>query len=325
MLFTVIIPVIERNSFLLKCLEGLNKQTYKEFEVILISERRIILKKTKYDFPLRILHKSIVRPGQKRNYASKLAKGKYLSFIDDDAYPHKNWLLNARKKIYKIKEIYFILGGPGILPKDENLLSKVIDLSFRSNFYGSAKLRYERVKKFYDPNKIDDWPSVNMFIKKSSFIKLNGFDNNYWPGEDSKLCNKLITNGGKIVYDPNVYVFHHRRSSILKHLKQIFRYSFIRGIFFQQKDKNSRKVNYLYPSLFNIVIFTLYFFSVKISLFFIFISVCIVYINFYLNKTSENFIIKFFSSIVVIINILTYGIGFFLSFINKKYKTKLGR
>jgi GT2 family glycosyltransferase len=325
--FSVIIPTSFNSKYLVKCLQYLNKQTYKNFEVIIVSENKINLDLKNYSIKINIyrISKKKKFPGFKRNYAANKSKSVFLAFIDDDAYPDKNWLLNAKKKISEIKENFFLLGGPGILPKDVHFLSKVIDLSFRSSFYGSGSLRYERVKKFYDLNKIDDWPSVNMFIKKSLFIKLNGFDDNYWPGEDSKLCNKLIVSNGKIFYDPNVYVFHYRRSSISKHIKQIFRYSFTRGIFFQQKYKNSRKLNYILPSLFNVVILIFFYFSVKISSIIFFFIIFVFYLDFSLKKGCKENSINFFSSLLAVLNIVTYGFGFASSFFLKNYKTKLGR
>jgi GT2 family glycosyltransferase len=325
MLFTVIIPVIERNIFLLKCLEGLNKQTYKEFEVILISERKIILKKTKYDFPLRILHKSIVSPGQKRNYASKLAKGKYLSFIDDDAYPDLNWLLLASKKIKKIKNDKFILGGPGILPPESGLLSKIIDFSFRTRFFGIARMRYEKVFKKITDKDLDDWPSVNMFIKKSIFFNLKGFDKSFWPGEDSKLCNSLLKKSGKIYYDPNIFVFHYRRANIRSHIRQIFRYSFARGKFYLHGDLNSRKIIYLIPTFFLFFIVIILFLNVKIFLFILIIFFIILLGEQFRNLEKNSFLSVFLSPIFILLNIFIYGIGFFLSLVIKNYRTKLSR
>ena len=37
---------------------------------------------------------------------------------------------------------------------------------------------------------MDDWPSVNFIISKKFFEDLKGFDEIYWPGEDSKLCDQ---------------------------------------------------------------------------------------------------------------------------------------
>ena len=94
--FSVIIPTLNTNSFLLKNLSYLNQQSFKDFEVIIVSENKIenIFQKD-YFFKLRIILKNITKPGKKRNYAASISDGEYLCFIDDDAFPANNWLEEA--------------------------------------------------------------------------------------------------------------------------------------------------------------------------------------------------------------------------------------
>lgn len=322
--FTIIIPVIKKNKYLIKNLIFLNKQIFKNFDVIIVSESNIFIDKNNFNYEIKILKKNIINPGAKRNFAAKHAEGKYLAFIDDDAYPNYDWLQIAHKKILStnIKD-KFILGGPGILPDDENLFSIAVDYSFRSLIYGNAKLRYESVKKI--PALIDDWPSVNMIISKIFFLSINGFDENHWPGEDSKLCNKLLNKNGRIIYLPSMIVKHYRRSTFVKHYTQIFRYAFTRGIFFKNKDKNSYKINFLLPSLFLFYFISLFF--VKNFIFYIPLFSLIIFLffeNFFILK-SKKLILSIVSAILIILNILIYGLGFCMSFFLKNYKTKLGR
>ena len=82
-----------------------------------------------------------------------------------------------------------------------------------------------------------------MVIEKK-ILNLKGFDSKYWPGEDSKLCDKFIKNKGKIYYVNDMVVRHYRRANLLKHLKQIFRYAFTRGKFLKKKIKIRK--NYIY-------------------------------------------------------------------------------
>ena len=144
--FSVIIPTINENKYLFKNLNYLKKQTFKNFEVILISENNLKINFKAFDFKIIVLKKKIFTPGEKRNFGAKFSNGEFLAFIDDDAYPDKDWLLTAKNKIECLKGKNFMLGGPGILPKDDNFFSKIIDLSYRSFIYGNARLRYESIK-----------------------------------------------------------------------------------------------------------------------------------------------------------------------------------
>ncbi len=326
--FSVIIPTLNSNNFLLKCLNHLNNQSFKNFEVLLISENKLEnISPTNYSFKLKILEKQIIKPGEKRNYAAKISNGEYLCFIDDDAFPKINWL--------EVANDYFdnntsannvILGGPGILPKDDNFFSKTSNLFFCSIFVGNSKSKYIAVKD-NENIEFDDWPSANMVISKEAFLQLGGFDINFWPGEDSKLCMKLINSNGKIVYKSDLIVFHYRRSNFLKHFRQIFRYSYTRGIFFQNKDKNSRKLIYTIPSLFMI-----YFVFIPLSLFnmIYLIPLSIFIILLFIDalksyKYEKNIIIIVLSRFLILFSICCYGYGFLNSFINRKKYLGLGR
>lgn len=98
---------------------------------------------------------------------------------------------------------------------------------------------------------IDDCASVNLFVRLSDFKKVGGFYKEFWPGEDSKLCVDLISKTKKkILYDPRLVVYHHRRAVFMPHLKQISRYGMHRGQFARIFPENSRKLQYFIPSLF---------------------------------------------------------------------------
>lgn len=257
-LISIIIPVIEHTYYLIfENLPAMDTQTFKSFEVILLPCEHgqydlTLLKQYKW---LRIIPtgKDITRPALKRDIGAKAAKGKILAFIDDDAYPAPAWLEQAAK-FFKNKRLTAVC-GPGILPEKTNIWEKIFD-SVLKTWIGAGGYRYRFVpgKKRY----VTDFPSMNFFIKKDVFLKLGGFNSDYWPGEDSKLCNDIIEKEkGKIVYSPQVVVHHHRRNNLKGYLKQHGNYGFHRGAFFAHGDKNSRDVAYLIPTFFVIYIIAL--------------------------------------------------------------------
>jgi hypothetical protein len=81
--------------------------------------------------------------------------------------------------------------------------------------------------------------------------KLGGFNTNFWPGEDTKLCLDIVYKlKKKIIYDPNALVYHHRREVFAGHLKQIASYALHRGYFVKKYPETSFKLSYFIPSLF---------------------------------------------------------------------------
>ncbi|MFA6007707.1 MAG: glycosyltransferase [Candidatus Shapirobacteria bacterium] len=237
-LFSIIIPVRKENAYLQETLQQLKKQSFKNFEILIITDK--ISKKPD--------------PSFKRNLGAKKAKGNYLCFLDDDSYPDKNWLKNIAVQIKKHPD-YAAFVGPCLTPPKDNLFQQASGL-FWSSFLGSGGAGQYR--NFPQKSRfVDDYPTVNFTIKKSVFQKIGGFNSKYWPGEDTILCLDLINNQQKIYYHPSIKVFHHRRSILIPHLKQISRYALHRGLFARKFPKNSLKIGYLMPSLFLIYLLTL--------------------------------------------------------------------
>jgi hypothetical protein len=86
--------------------------------------------------------------------------------------------------------------------------------------------------------------------------ELCGFSTDFWPGEDTKLCLDITKKlGKKIVYDPSVLVYHHRRPLFKGHLNQVANYALHRGYFAKVYPETSLKIAYFVPSLFVVFLF----------------------------------------------------------------------
>ncbi len=130
--------------------------------------------------PIRIIPTGRVSPAQKRDIAMSYATGEILAFIDDDAYPAKDWLKNAVKNF--LDPQVAAVGGPAITPESDNLRQKASGLVYSSFIVsGNYVYRYLPMKR----HNVDDYPTCNFIVRKSIMQELGGFKTNFWPGEDS--------------------------------------------------------------------------------------------------------------------------------------------
>lgn len=184
-------------------------------------------------------------PAAKRDEGSRKARGDILAFLDDDAYPEVNWIAQALAH-FQNKRVAAV-GGPAITPNHDSLQAKASGAVLGSVLgTGFARMRYRSTGTV---RPIDDWPTVNLFVRKDVFERIGGFDTAFWPGEDTKLCLSMIEKGYVILYDPNLICYHHRAKTIVGHIRQIARYGLHRGHFARIFPQTSRRISYAMPSV----------------------------------------------------------------------------
>ena len=245
-LFSIIIPFKTWSLELDECLSHIRNLSFQKYEVILLPDSTIALPESLSNLPIKIISTGEVNPAIKRDIGAEKANGEFLAFIDDDAYPQSDWLDIAFDFFNKHPDAEAI-GGPAITPKNDPYWARVSGAVFLSPASGGNPERYVPCPP---SRKVDDWPSVNLIVRKKAFLKAGGFDSQYWPGEDTLFCMKLIEQAGcKIDYIPELVVWHHRRPGLPKHLRQIGNYGLHRGFFAKKFPKTSRKLKYFIPSL----------------------------------------------------------------------------
>ena len=310
---SIIIPCREINSYARESIEHCLSLDYPDFEVLLLpdSEQNID------SLNVRVIPTGPIGPSEKRDLALNHASGEILAFLDDDAYPSECWLREAVKH-FKDDEVAAV-GGPAVTPPGDSLLQKASGFVY-SSFLGSGSLGFRYIPK--GQREVDDYPSCNFVIKKSVFQESGGFNTLFWPGEDTKLCleitNKLHK---KIIYDPGVLVYHHRRSLFRPHLRQIWSYAVHRGYFAKKFPQNSRRVSFLLPSLFCLgLLFGIVASLLNPILRMIFLSVIAVYLLVALCSSLQSKDIRItplmFSGIII--THLTYGTGFIKGLLTRR-------
>ncbi|MBQ3671890.1 MAG: glycosyltransferase [Treponema sp.] len=246
--FSVVIPVRAINDFIREAFPHLINIDYPDYEVLIFPDElpdQSVLDELSNP-RVRIIASGKTGPAQKRDMAMKYATGNVFAFIDDDAFPRQDWLKNAEK--WFGDDGIGAVGGPAVTPENVGLLERAGGIVLASPLCSGGYVRRYIPKKLCDD---DDIPSVNLIVRRDVFEGVNGFDSNYYPGEDTKLCLDITDKAKKrIVYDPNILVYHHRRPIFRKHLKQISNYARHRGFFMKKLPKTSLRPAYLLPLLF---------------------------------------------------------------------------
>lgn len=254
---SIVIPVIAVNDYIKESVPKILELDWPDFEILIFTDQS----DKEYKWPkTRIISSGKVGPAEKRDLALKHATGEILAFLDDDAYPRKDWLKEAIH-CFTDDEKVAAVGGPAITPKDNNVLQKVSGAVFES-YLGGGKAR-NRYLCVGDHCLCEDWPSVNLLVRADVFREVGGFDSTFWPGEDTKLCLDIVNRGYKIFYDPKAVVYHHRRSDLVKHFKQMGNYALHRGYFAKRYPKTSLKLFYFAPTFFVLYLIFLVILSVS--------------------------------------------------------------
>lgn len=266
--YSFIIPVKEINDYIRQSVPRILEIERNDYEVIVCTDEfepstGAINKDNNrdnecwYDDDGRVLliASGAVGPATKRNLAAGRARGDILVFVDDDAYPDKKFLDILDSDFagdFKNEKIAAV-GGPALTPAENNFWQKVSGAVFLSSCSHSHPERYAPLG---EKKLVDDWPSVNLSVRKAAFEKAGGFKSEYWPGEDTKFCLDLLEKcEGGILYNPGLVVWHHRREGLARHLKQVGNYGLHRGFFAKKYPATSRKFVYFIPSAFLCFVF----------------------------------------------------------------------
>lgn len=92
MLFSIIVPVYNVETYLDRCVTSLIKQTYKDIEIILVddgstdSSSQICDKYKAADNRIQVIHKKNGGLSDARNKGLQIASGEYIFFVDSDDY-----------------------------------------------------------------------------------------------------------------------------------------------------------------------------------------------------------------------------------------------
>ena len=144
-LVSVVIPTYGRASTLKYAFEGLKRQNYRNFEVVVVfkpagDETEKILKEYSKDIPIKTIMQKDGFITDAYNLGLGKANGQIIAFLDDDAVPYPNWL----EEHVKLYDKYSEVGGVSGATKSADITEdeKIIQIPEDSIYPYGRKQRY---------------------------------------------------------------------------------------------------------------------------------------------------------------------------------------
>ena len=172
MRYSVIIPVYNRPDEVDELLQSLTRQSFKDFEVIVVEDGSSIPCKPvteKYQELLDVHYydKPNSGPGQTRNYGAERSKGEYLIILDSDCILPEGYFLAVEEELQH--EAADAFGGPDRAHESFTNIQKAINYSMTSFFTtGGIRGGKKKMDKFYPR-------SFNMGVRREVYQALGGF------------------------------------------------------------------------------------------------------------------------------------------------------
>ena len=194
-----------KGNFIYKAVESIKSSYGVTFEIIVItSDSELALKGIKGCL---LIH-SEAGPAEKRNIGSRVAKGEYLAFFDDDVEVDEYCLENLRVafltddvgmvygKLYNMERRRRFDEAGGFLTNTGFIWS-------RAGQNDLDKGQYDK----YEP--IFSGKSASCMIRAEVFNKVGGFDEDFFIlGEESDLSWRVWLYGYKVVWQPKSIAYH---------------------------------------------------------------------------------------------------------------------
>lgn len=236
-LFSIIVPTYARPERLTTCLQSLAQLDYprERFEVIVVndgSERPLETVVARFHDKLNVtlLTQPHSGPATARNTGALAAGGKFLVFTDDDCMPASGWLQTLAVRFATAPDC--VIGGRTLNALPDNLYST------------ASQVLIDYLYKYYNsnPNLAIFFASNNFAVPTDRFHAVGGFDTTFplAAGEDREFCARWLHNGYRMIYAPEVHVYHAHELTLRKFWRQQFNYG--RGAFCFRQVSSQRNL-----------------------------------------------------------------------------------
>lgn len=247
---SVIIPVYNAEKYLDRCLSSISKQSYKDYEIILINDGSTDGSNTiceawqKKKDNIKVIHKDNGGSASARNIGISIAQGEYIAFIDADDFVHDKYLEilinNSIEYETDISVCGYISLNEDII-NDRNFELKQEKVEILDNI---TSLEMFCSRKFYT-QMVVVW---NKLIKKELFDEVSFVEGKCV--DDEFVIHKLFYKAKKIAYSNlKLYYYIQSENSQMRKTLNINKFDSIEAIEQQLLFFEEKKLKSLYNKL----------------------------------------------------------------------------
>lgn len=316
MFFSIIIPLYNRPQEIKELLSTLCKQTYTQFEVLVIEDGSVndakeIVASFNGQLDVKYFFKENSGQGFARNYGFERAKGDYFIIFDSDILVPADYLEIVKDYLYEHRLDAY--GGPDAAHESFTPLQKAISYAMTSPFTtGGIRGNKKHIGQFHPR-------SFNMGVSREVYQKVGGFVLTRL-GEDIEYSIRIHENGFKIGLIPAAKVYHKRRTSFKQFYKQLHFFGRARINIYKHFPAQLKLVHF-FPSIFTLgLVFTILcnlFYSPLAYLCNFFLLLYCMLIFFHAWQLNQSIKIAFLSVIASLVQLTAYGLGFMQDFIKR--------
>ncbi|MCI4624572.1 MAG: glycosyltransferase [Candidatus Magnetoovum sp. WYHC-5] len=316
---SVIIPAYNAQKTIGMCLDALMKQTYTDYEVIVIDDGSSDNTASIVNaYPVRYVRQENSGPACARNRGVSLSSGEVILFTDSDCIPSQNWIsemvsvFEADPEVVAIKGVY--------KTNQSQLIARFAQAEFEE--------RYDICQKSKTISMVDTYSAA---YKKDIFTTAGGFDESFPTAnnEDTELSYKMSSKGYKMVFNPKVVVYHlGHPSSVWDYMRKKFWRGYWRMVVYKRFPAKMIKDAYT-PQTLKIQILLLFMILIAVvgqlvvpSMLYltgiIGVAFFLTTIPFMLKTIKRDLLIGVVSPLYLVLRALAIGGGVFYYFVKKK-------
>lgn len=238
--FSVIIPLYNKTDYISDCLKSVLNQSFEDYEIIIVNDgstdnsaQIVDAFKSK---KITLVHQKNLGVSKARNYASEIAKGEILAFLDADDLWKSNHLETLKDSIERFP--------------NAGLYGNNYEINYNNSYKQPARFNFEFsgepciIEDFFKASLKDTviWTSAAA-ISREKFLASDRFNSKYSTGQDLDLWIRIALNQ-TVVFNPKVTMCYNKSisNSLSKGEMNDVRYMLLNS--YQSFEKNNKSLKH---------------------------------------------------------------------------------